>query len=459
LGLGPDEVLAMADSPVGAYVHVPFCERICPFCPYNKVVPRADQPDRYFAALGREIEALLRAGAGGSGGFPSLYVGGGTPTLYPDRLGEVLARIPVTGERAIEVLPTHATPPRLESLASLGFTAVSIGAQSFSDEVLRCLRRPHDAATARAAVRAAVGRFDLVDVDLIVDVELDERLAGRFLRDLDECFRLGADQVSTYPLMRFGYTPFGRAAHDRRREHEVLAEATRIAHAHGYERRSVWTFNRRGAGTYTSITRRRFLGLGAGASSFLGRDFLVNHFGVETYIAAVESGRLPIARWLHLGQVGGVAYDGFWQAYAGRICPAELDPDPLRARSLEALLVPLAAAGLLRRTPGAGATSFALTERGFDHYHDLERWVTYRMIEPLWGQMLAEHEREGAGANWATPGQARSSPLWRAACLLFERQPVTPASDDASAPLGAPARLGHRRGRGTTRPGRRVGVG
>jgi menaquinone C8-methyltransferase len=206
--MGPADVRAMLDGPVGAYVHIPFCARICPFCPYNKVVPRGDQPARYFEALHREIVAYRDAGLAGPEGFTSLYVGGGSPTLYPERLAAVVAAIPVSGEVAVEVLPTHATPEGLEVLRAMGVTAVSIGAQSFSDEVLRHLRRPHDAAQARAAVRAAVGRFDLVDVDLIVDVELDDALAGVFLADFAECLRLGADQVSTYPLMRFGYTPF-----------------------------------------------------------------------------------------------------------------------------------------------------------------------------------------------------------------------------------------------------------
>ena len=424
LGLGPGDVVAFIDAPVGAYLHVPFCERICPFCPYNKVVPRGDQPERYFAALGTEIQRYLDAGAAPPGGFTSLYVGGGTPTLYPELLGRVLSAVPVAGERAIEVLPTHATPRRLDELRGLGFDAISVGAQSFSDQVLRRLRRPHDAAAARAAVRAAVGRFPLVDVDLIVDVELSDELAGAFLHDLEECFTLGIDQVSTYPLMRFGYTPFGTAAHDRRREHRVLAQAARLAHAHGYERGSVWTFNRRGSARYTSITRRRFLGWGAGASSFLGRDFLVNHFGVETYIAAATSGRLPIARHLHLGAPGGLAYDTFWQAYAGQISPGELMGNhPGWSRAARATLAPLVAAGLLSAVPGVrpGVQAFALTERGFDRYHDLERWVTYRMIEPLWAQMLAEHQQEGSPAAWADPAGARPGQLWRGACLLLER--------------------------------------
>ena len=420
--LTADSVVSMIDAEVGAYVHVPFCTRICPFCPYNKVVPHPGQPTAYFAALAQEVQAYVGAGAAGTGGFTSLYIGGGTPTLFPDELADLLAHIPVAGERAIEVLPTHATPPRLDALRAMGFTAVSIGAQSFHDEVLHRLRRPHDARAARAAVVAAAGRFDLVDVDLIVDVELDDQLAGAFLRDLTDCFALGVDQVSTYPLMRFGYTPFGQAQHDRRREHEVLAEATRIAADHGYERRSVWTFNRRDSATYTSITRRRFLGMGAGASSFLGQDFLVNHFGVQAYVDAITTGRLPVARWLHLGALGGTAYDAFWQAYSGRVCPTELAAGSLhRARAIDQALAPLVAAGLVRRIgPGAPAR-YALTARGFDAYHDLERAVTYRLIEPLWGQMLEEHAAEGDPAGWAAPARRRGGVAWRAASRVFER--------------------------------------
>lgn len=407
----------MADGPLGAYVHLPFCATICPFCPYNKVVPRAGQPERYGAALLTEARRYVEAGAAGGTGFTSLYVGGGTPTLFPDLLRDVVAALPVSGERAIEVLPTHATPERLDDLRDTGFTAVSIGVQSFSDTVLRHLRRPHDARTAEAAVVNAVGRFDVVDADLILDVEYDDAYAGLFLRDLERCLELGVDQVSTYPLMRFGYTPFGAARPQRRTEHAVLREATRIADARGYERRSVWTFNRRGSPSYTSITRRRFLGLGAGASSFLGRDFLVNHFGVETYIAAVDVGRLPLARHLHLGATAGLAYDAFWQAYAGRLCVPESGGVAVLALRAAASL--MTAGGLV--APATTDGCHALLPRGFDAYHDLERWVTYHLIEPLWSEMLEEHAREGGRAGWAAPESARRRRLWRAVEALTER--------------------------------------
>jgi oxygen-independent coproporphyrinogen-3 oxidase len=386
--LGPAEVVASCDGPVGSYVHVPFCSSICPFCPYNKVLARDDLARRYFAALADEIgwyvEALHRCGRSS---FTSLYVGGGTPTLYPRALASIIEALPVDGERAVEVLPTHGTVQRLDELARIGVTAVSIGAQSFHDDVLARLHRPHDAAASLDAVRNALGRFDCVDVDLIVDVawDDDEALAGAFVSDVRRCFELGVDQVSTYPLMRFGYTPFGSAHHDRRREHETLARVTDLAIAHGYERRSVWTFNRRGAQPYTSITRRRFVGMGAGSASFTGQDFYVNHFGIDAYVDDVVQGRVPIARWLHLGRLAGGVYDAFWQAYAGRVGRYRLD------------------------------------RRAFDAYHDLERLVTYQLIEPLWAQMLTEHVDSEGGAGWAQPTRARSGRAWSLASAVLER--------------------------------------
>jgi len=425
-GGGARDVVASFDGPVGAYVQVPFCEWICPFCPYNKV--RADDAlaARYFAALRQEVEwYAAEQQAQHRVPFTSLYVGGGTPTLYPDRLADVVARVPVSGERAIEVLPTHGTPERLDRLAALGFTAVSVGAQSFHDGVLQRLRRPHDAATSRRAVENAIGRFGCVDVDLIVDVawEAAGAFPGAFLDDVRTCFSLGVDQVSTYPLMRFGYTPFGAARHDRRREHEVLSAVTALARRSGYERRSVWTFNRRGSPAYTSITRRRFLGMGAGSSSFAGRDFLVNHFGVRSYCDDVEHGRLPVARTLRLGRWGGGAYDAFWQAYAGGIDRQALSASYGRAVGAAArvTLAPWVPVGLLRSCPHG----YRLTPRGFDAYHDLERWVTYQLIEPLWAEMLTEHAAEageaGGCARWATPEHAQGGHLWSVASRVLER--------------------------------------
>ena len=387
-GLDAGAVVAAFPDRYGLYLHVPFCERLCPFCPYNKVPYEPERAAAYLAALRREVGAYREAGAGP---FASLYVGGGTPTLCLDELEEIIDDLPVEGERAIEVLPAHATPAGVDRLVQAGFDRVSLGVQSFDDRALRHLGRAGSGEAHRAAVEACRGRFACLDVDLIFDTAFADPEV--FLRDVEECCRRGVDQVSTYPLMCFGYTPFGKARHAPRVEHNLLRRAASLAAAHGYERASVWALRRTGAPPFSSITRELYLGLGAGAATFTGRWYLVNHFSPERYGEALTLGRLPVARAARLRLAAAAAFHLFWQAYAGGF-----EPGRTRALFPPAGWVAGAAAGLgralglLERRNGR----LVLTGRGFDRYHDLERRVTYRFIEPLWQEMMAEH-RTGAG--------------------------------------------------------------
>lgn len=414
--LRPGEVLASFVGPYGLYLHVPFCQSICPYCPYNKVLYRAEVVPRYFDALRGELrmyDAPQRR-------FTSLYVGGGTPSLCLRELAAVLEGLTVERERAIEVLPNHATPETVAELHALGFDYVSLGIQSFDGRVLRHLGRINTAADNRRALEATVGNFGCINADLIFDVAFVE--PDVFLRDLETCCRSGVDQISTYPLMHFGYTPFGKAAHDPGREHELLRRACELADALGYERRAVWTFTRRGGPLYASIARELYLGCGAGAATFTGTDFLVNHFGLGPYEEAVAGQRLPLARRAHLDPRRAALYYAFWQLYAPGI---DLDRFQLLFPGAPSVMPALRA---LRRTGHLELVDgrLRLTDRGFDRYHDLERWVTYHLIEPLWKDMLQEHPlrdrprprhshqpgRRLAGSRVAGPGLRRPLAPW-----------------------------------------------
>ncbi len=387
--LEPSDVLRLFGERFGLYLHVPFCRSICPYCPYNKVLYRPEVVSHYFEALREE----LRLYDASDRRFTSLYVGGGTPSLCLEELAPLLAELPVDRERAIEVFPTQATAEGVALLHELGFDYVSLGIQSFDEPTLRHLGRLNTAADNRRALAATVGAFACVNADLIFDTAFSE--PSVFLRDFELCCRSRVDQISTYPLMHFGYTPFGKAPHAPRVEHDLLRRAREIADRLGYERRSVWTFNRIGAPLYASIAREFYLGCGAGAATFTGSDFFVNHFGLGPYVAALGEGRLPLARRARLDPRRAALYYTFWQLYA-----PGLDVDRFRqlfpqARSVALLLQALRRTGFLAADDGR----LRLTERGYDHYHDLERWVTYHLIEPLWEEMLEEH----AGQVTRTP--------------------------------------------------------
>jgi coproporphyrinogen III oxidase-like Fe-S oxidoreductase len=379
-----DEVVAECVGTPGLYVHVPFCSRLCPFCPYNKVPFNPRLARGHLDLVHQELDWYTAAA---TEPFTSLYVGGGTPTLCRNQLG-MLADVPVTGERAIEVLPSHMTPRVAGELEDLGFDYASVGVQSFDDSVLQHLHRPTNAATNRRAVQVAREKFECVDVDLIFDVAYQGPEV--LLADLVEAFSYGVDQVSTYPLMRFGYTPFGKATHDRRAEHTVLERAADLAERNGYHRESVWTFVRDGAATYTSITRPYFIGVGAGAATFTGRSFAVNHFGLRQYADEIVAERLPIALMTTLPLPLARAFRSFWQAYTGRVDKAATSDagDELLAHpSVKAALKVADLAGWVAAENGG----YRLTSSGYNRYHDLERWVTYHLIEPLWAEMMAEH--------------------------------------------------------------------
>lgn len=152
-----------------------------------------------------------------------------------------------------------------------------------------------------------------------------------------------------------------------------------------------------------------YLGLGAGSASYTGRMFTVNEFAVGRYADAIERGVLPIARAVSLRPPADSAYYLFWQAYAGGFSVADLER---RFGRLPAFLwqtvAPLVERfGYLRRH-GEG---YRLTTAGYDRYHDLERWVTYRYIEPLWAELMpvrgceaVEAPPVGNGAAGLRPG-------------------------------------------------------
>ena len=124
------------------YLHVPFCEELCPYCSFNRVRLEAGLAARYFEGL----RAEMRAYAGLGYRFDAAYVGGGTPTVLPAELGSVLRLArelwPIRS-LSVETNPNHLTPEILRLLADCGVDRLSVGVQSFDDGLLASLHRLH----------------------------------------------------------------------------------------------------------------------------------------------------------------------------------------------------------------------------------------------------------------------------------------------------------------------------
>ena len=125
--------------PYTLYVHVPFCERLCPYCSFNRFPYREQRAHDYFQALRQEMRMLADQGYD----FESVYVGGGTPTVDIDELCETidLARdLFHVKEVNSETNPNHLIPEYLDKLKGR-IQRLSVGVQSFDDGLLRQMDR------------------------------------------------------------------------------------------------------------------------------------------------------------------------------------------------------------------------------------------------------------------------------------------------------------------------------
>ena len=139
LALNPTSETMMPSANPGQkymlYMHVPFCERLCPYCSFNRYPFREEVARPYFANMRKEMLMLKDLGYD----FESIYVGGGTPTVMIDELCETLdmARDNFNiREVASETNPNHLTQPWLDKLQGR-VQRLSVGVQSFDDDLLK----------------------------------------------------------------------------------------------------------------------------------------------------------------------------------------------------------------------------------------------------------------------------------------------------------------------------------
>ncbi len=201
------------NAPLSLYVHVPFCQRKCPYCDFNTYAGLNRLFEPYSAALAQEIR--LAGAARGRPPVKTLFLGGGTPTVLP---AELLAQIMDACRTAFDLLPdaeisSEANPgtvdvERFTALRSLGVNRLSMGVQSFDPAELAFLGRIHSAGEAVAAFAAArTAGFDNINLDFIYG--LPDQSAAAWQRTLAQAIDLAPEHISLYSLTIEEGTPFG----------------------------------------------------------------------------------------------------------------------------------------------------------------------------------------------------------------------------------------------------------
>jgi oxygen-independent coproporphyrinogen III oxidase len=318
-------------SDFGVYIHFPWCRNLCPYCDFPvAVVGRRPIPHReYLAAIRAELAERAKELSGGR--LLSIYLGGGTPSLWEAGcLAELRAKVCETFaaeplEVTLEANPADCTEANLAAWREAGITRLSIGVQSLAPATLVSLGRDHRMGEGAAAVRAALGAgFASISADVIVGTP-GVAEAGRALDpSVTGVAALGPPHLSVYELTIEDRTAFGKAARRgalRPLSEDALADIYQATHealtAAGYEHYEISSYARPGhRSRHNSLYWRgcEFLGLGAGAASFVrlgggGGRRQTNIRSAHAYLRARGGQRVAEIETLDAAQV---AADRLW---------------------------------------------------------------------------------------------------------------------------------------------------
>lgn len=384
-----DQRLPFESCPnLGLYVHIPFCQHICGFCPYCKTVYSREACDRYIDALIREIH-LTGTQANTKKTVTSLYFGGGTPALAAGRLAEIIQAIEehfrITEGIGVELHPDNVTPSLLQTLKDAGVTRISIGIQSFQEKFQAVLGRSLIDRTALASSLSTVP-FQTVSMDFIF------ALPGQTFEDLkldiDTAFSSGANHIAVYPFIDFTFTssPIPPMPKDEKRR--LLDAVTAYCLENGCTRNSIWTFSKEETARYSSMTRDNFLGFGCSATTLLRDQFKINTFSTEEYCRRIDRGLLPTSLTLRFSLRQRMVYYLFWTAYSTQVSDRDFEcffGVPLKkAYGLELALAKLL--GFVTEEDGI----YRMTLKGAFYYHYYENFYTLAYIDKMWGIMRKE---------------------------------------------------------------------
>ncbi|HRU89073.1 MAG TPA: coproporphyrinogen III oxidase family protein [Syntrophales bacterium] len=305
------------------YLHVPFCEKLCPYCSFNRFLFDASLGRRYFQALRQEMGLYRDRGYD----FAGVYVGGGTPTVMIDELAATLetARDHFSvREISVETNPNHLTEDRLAILKAAGVNRLSVGIQSFDDGLLEDMdrREKYGSGEEIAGRLAGVGgRFDTLNADMIFN--FPSQTQEILIRDLDTLLRIGVDQVTYYPLMvsdstrrqvaeKLGKVDYGR---EERYYSLILRQLLPV-----YRHSSAWCFSRQqGMIDEYIVDYDEYAGLGSGSIGFLDGACYANTFNVAEYIERIGRGELPLMAARVFGKKDQLRYDFLMKLFGTRL--------------------------------------------------------------------------------------------------------------------------------------------
>ena len=286
------------------YAHVPFCERLCPYCSFNRFPFQEDKARAYFDNLRTEMRMLADMGYN----FDSMYVGGGTPTILMDELAETIRQARYLfdiQEVSSETNPNHLIPSHLEQLQGM-VQRLSVGVQSFDNGLLKQMDRFEkygDADTILERIRSCADAkiFKSLNVDMIFN--FPAQTEDMLIRDMAYIMESHCNQTTCYPLMaspaveRSLAATVGKVDYSReQRFYEIICKGLTEGDDAPFTFGSCWTFNTAQQSMIDEyiVDYEEYPAIGSGGMTMLNGTYYINSFSLREYDECIKRGDMSI---------------------------------------------------------------------------------------------------------------------------------------------------------------------
>lgn len=297
----------MKKNKISIYIHIPFCKSRCYYCDFCSSLLNKENEEKYFYYLEREIklqENILKERT-----IDTVFIGGGTPSSVDEkfivRILSVLKNYDFSenAEITIESNPNSLTRRKAEIFFNSGINRISIGAQSFNDEILKKIGRIHNSADIYKAIEnARIAGFTNINLDLML--ALPSQKFSDILKSVDEVKKLNLPHISYYSLILEEGTilykahkknplDFPNELEDRKMYHYVVKEFEKIG-LHQYE---ISNFAKKGFKCRHNLIYWKlmdYISFGLEASSNIKNLRYRNFSDFKNYYNSIDKNDLPI---------------------------------------------------------------------------------------------------------------------------------------------------------------------
>lgn len=280
------------------YIHIPFCNRICTYCDFNKFLIKNQPVDAYLDALLSELESINETE------LATVFIGGGTPTaLSSDQLERLLKfvteRFTVHSEFTVEANPDELTTDKIAIMKQYGVNRLSLGVQTFNNRLLKSLGRTHVEEDIKRAVDDA-NRLGIASVSIDLMYHLPTQTLEECMYDLEQAVRLNINHISSYSLILEPKTQFYNQYKkgllqmpDETLAQEMYDYTMRFLSEHGFHQYEISNYAK---GENESVhnkvywQNKEYYGAGAGSHGYVDGKRYYNVVPVPHYIKAMADG-------------------------------------------------------------------------------------------------------------------------------------------------------------------------